>query len=148
MMHSLVVAAEEGGTEPRMHHKLAGVDGDWEISSAAARAAAILSHSLPLMAIVVVTSDGRSADLLSSYRPGVPIIAITDDQAAAQRLAIRWGITPHIEPPTENFLASLELARTVLHRDFPKRKTGAFALVTGFPKGRRTNTVTLQQLFD
>jgi pyruvate kinase len=146
MMHALAVAAEAEGIDPREQHKLARVDQDWELSSAAARAAAILSHSLPLMAIVVVTSDGHSAAMLSSYRPGVPIIAITDDHVAAQRLAVRWGITPHVEPPTENFLGSLELGRKVLRRHFPEATTGAFALVTGFPKGQRMNTVTLQQL--
>lgn len=148
MMHSLVMAAEEGGTLPTNLDRLARVDSGWEFSGAAARAAAILTRSLPLLGVVVVTSDGRSADLLSSYRPGVPIVAITDDVAAARRLAVRWGVVPHIEPPTQNFLESIGLARKVLHRVFPRDNAGSFALVTGFPKGNRTNTLTLQQLAD
>src|SRR5690606_22916148 len=94
--------------EPRTMSRVAG---EWEFTGAAARGAAILTTALSLMSVVVVTSDGNSASLLSSYRPRVPIIAITDDEEAARRLTLSWGVYPRLEPPTENFLGSIELSR-------------------------------------
>ena len=146
MMKSLVLAAESESQFVLDPRSMVRVAGEWEFTGAAARGAAILTTALSLMAIVVVTTDGNSASLLSSYRPRVPIIAITDDEAAARRLALSWGVYPRKEPPTPNFLGSIELSRRVLAEFFPEQATGAFALVTGFPKGNKTNTVTLQHL--
>lgn len=146
MMRSLVDAAEAEWDHTRDALKLVRITGEWEMTSAAARGAAMLSSTLSLMALVVVTTDGRTADLLSGYRPAVPVLAITDDVTAARRLALRWGVTPVIEPPPANLLGSIDLARRVLRQHFPGVSDGAFALVTGFPRGSRTNTVTLQTL--
>jgi pyruvate kinase len=148
MMKSLIDAAEEELDHQTELRQLARVSEEWELASGAARAAAILTTTLPLMAVVVVTSDGRTADLLSGYRPRVPILAITDDPEAAARLALRWGVRPSVEPPSPNLLSSIDMARKVLRENFPAAQHGAFALVTGFPRGRRTNTVTLQHLDD
>lgn len=146
MMKSLVQEAEaaaEFHVDPR---QLARVGGGWEFTGAAARGAAILTTALHLAAVVVVTSDGQSASLIASYRPRCPIIAITDDELTARRLALRWGVRSRVEPPTANFLGSIDLARQVLAEMFPEITEGSFALVTGFPKGSRSNTVTLQTL--
>jgi pyruvate kinase len=146
MMKSLVLEAEAASDFAVDPRQLARVSGGWEFTGAAARGAAILTTALQLAAVVVVTSDGQSAGLLSSYRPRCPIIAITDDENAARRLGLRWGVLARVEPPTANLMGSIELARGVLAELFPERTDGAFALVTGFPKGSRTNTVTLQTL--
>lgn len=61
-------------------------------------------------------------------------------------MALRWGVRSRVEPPTANFLGSIDLARQVLAEMFPEITEGSFALVTGFPKGSRSNTVTLQTL--
>jgi pyruvate kinase len=146
MMKSLILEAEAASDFAVDPRQLARVSGGWEFTGAAARGAAILTTALQLAAVVVVTSDGQSAGLLSSYRPRCPIIAITDDENAARRLGLRWGVVARVEPPTANLMGSIELARGVLAELFPERTEGAFALVTGFPKGSRTNTVTLQTL--
>lgn len=146
MMRSLVEAAEAEGERAEVSRKPSRIAGEWEMTNAAARGASMLSESLPLMAIVVVTSDGRSADLLSGYRPHVPVLALTDNQQAAARLALRWGIVPQVEPAPENLLGSIALARSALRSHFDAHRQGPFALVTGFPRGSRTNTVTLQTL--
>ena len=144
MMQSLIVAAETDRDHTEGARKLARVTGEWEMTSAAARGAAMLASTLSLRALVVVTSDGRTADLLSGYRPSAPILAITDDVGAARRLALRWGVTPCVQPPPSNLLGSIDLAVHVLKERFPNEHEGAYALVTGFPRGSRTNTVTLQ----
>jgi pyruvate kinase len=146
MMKALIQEAEAASDFSVDPRQLARVGGGWEFSGAAARGAAILTGALQLAAVVVVTSDGQSAGLLASYRPRCPIIAITDDETAARRLALRWGVYSRVEPPTPNFLGSIDLARSVLAEMLPQVTEGSFALVTGFPKGSRTNTVTLQTL--
>ena len=55
------------------------------------RAAVVLVE--PLKAIVTLTRDGRTASLLSDYRPRAPIVAIAPQVAAAQRLALAWGVS-------------------------------------------------------
>src|SRR5690606_9872696 len=63
----------------------------WGYADAAARAAAMLSFTLPIKAIVTFTRDGRTARLISEYRPRSMVIAITARQEIANRLALEWG---------------------------------------------------------
>ncbi|MDB4989492.1 MAG: Pyruvate kinase [Myxococcaceae bacterium] len=119
---------------------------NWDFSSAAARAAALLSFTLPLKAIVILTRDGRTADLLSEYRPAAPIIAITPQVAAANRLALAWGVTPRLGLPAEDLEETLRIATAVLLRERVCEKGDAFALVVGWPTSSNTNTVKLHRL--
>jgi pyruvate kinase len=118
----------------------------WDFSSAAARAAALLSFTLPLKAIVILTRDGRTADLVSEYRPAAPIIAITPQVSAANRLALAWGVTPRLGLPAEDLEETLRIATTVLLRERICEKGDAFALVVGWPASSNTNTVKLHRL--
>jgi pyruvate kinase len=118
----------------------------WDFSSAAARAAALLSFTLPLKAIVILTRDGRTADLVSEYRPAAPIIAITPQVSAANRLALAWGVTPRLGLPAEDLEETLRIATTVLLRERICEKGDAFALVVGWPTSSNTNTVKLHRL--
>lgn len=118
----------------------------WDFSSAAARAAALLSFTLPLKAIVILTRDGRTADLLSEYRPAAPIIAITPQVGAANRLALAWGVTPRLGLPAEDLEETLRIATSVLLRERVCEKGDAFALVVGWPTSSNTNTVKLHRL--
>ena len=119
---------------------------NWDFSSAAARAAALLSFTLPLKAIEILTRDGRTADLLSEYRPAAPIIAITPQVAAANRLALAWGVTPRLGLPAEDLEETLRIATAVLLREGVCQKGDAFALVVGWPTSSNTNTVKLHRL--
>ncbi len=118
----------------------------WDFSSAAARAAALLSFTLPLKAIVILTRDGNSADLLSEYRPKAPIVAITPQVAAANRLALAWGVLPRLGLPAEDLEEALRIAISVLVRERVCVKGDAFALVVGWPPSSNTNTVKLHRL--
>lgn len=118
----------------------------WDFASAAARAAALLSFSLPLKAIVILTRDGRTADLLSEYRPKAPIVAITPQVAAANRLALAWGVLPRLGLPAEDLEETLRIATSVLVRERVCQKGDAFALVVGWPPSSNTNTVKLHRL--
>ena len=118
----------------------------WDFASAAARAAALLSFTLPLKAIVILTRDGRTADLISEYRPKAPIIAITPQVSAANRLALAWGVLPRLGLPAEDLEETLRIATSVLLRERVCQKGDAFALVVGWPPSSNTNTVKLHRL--
>jgi pyruvate kinase len=118
----------------------------WDFSNAAARAAALLSFTLPLKAIVTLTRDGRTASLLSDYRPRAPIVAITPQISAAQRLALAWGVLPRLGLPAEDLEETLRIATAVLAREKVCQKGDAFAIVVGWPPSSNTNTVKLHRL--
>lgn len=118
----------------------------WEFASAAARAAAMLSFTLPIKAIVILTRDGRTADLVSEHRPRAPIVAITPQVSAANRLALSWGVLPRLGLPAEDLDEALRIATSVLVRERVCKKGDAFALVVGWPPSSNTNTVKLHRL--
>ena len=119
---------------------------DWDFANAGARAAALLTFTLPLKAIVTLTRDGRTASLLSGYRPRAPIVAITPQVSAAQRLALCWGVLPRLGLPAEDLEETLRIATAVLVREKVCQKGDAFALVVGWPPSSNTNTVKLHRL--
>ncbi|MFT3923447.1 MAG: pyruvate kinase [Myxococcales bacterium] len=119
---------------------------DWDFATAGARAAALLSFTLPLRAVVTLTRDGRTAALLSEYRPRAPIVAITPQVSAANRLALCWGVVPRLGLPAEDLEETLRIATSVLAREKICAKGDAFALVIGWPPSSGTNTVKLHRL--
>ncbi len=118
----------------------------WDFVNAGARAAALLSFTLPLKAIVVITRDGRTAQVLSDYRPKAPILAITPQVAAANRLALCWGVIPRLDLPPEDLEETLRIATALVSRERLCEKGDAFALVVGWPPSSGTNTVKLHRL--
>ncbi len=119
---------------------------EWTFPSAAARAAALLSHVLPLRAVVTFTRDGRSASLIAEHRARAPIVAITADPGVASRLALEWGVIPRVEVPPEDLEETLRIACSLLAREGLCRRGDAFAMVVGWPLSGRTNTVKLHRL--
>ncbi len=119
---------------------------DWPFSSAAARAAALLTSHLPLRAVVVFTRDGRSAGLLAEHRPKAPILAVTSDVRVARRLALEWGVIPRVEVPPESLDETLRIATSLLVREKLCKNGEAFAMVVGWPTSGRTNTLKLHRL--
>lgn len=62
------------------------------------RVAAIASREADAKAIVVFTDSGQSAARLSDERPKAPIVAITAHEPVKNRLALYWGVQPHLYP--------------------------------------------------
>ncbi len=119
---------------------------EWAVSNAAARAAALLSHALPLQVIVVFTRGGTTAALLSEYRPMVPIVAITPNPSIASRMALEWGVAPYLEVPPESTEETLRIATALLVREKLAKSGDHFGLVCAWPTSGRPNTVKLHRL--
>jgi len=119
---------------------------EWAFTDAAASAAALMTHSLPLEALVVFTRDGRTAEILSEYRPRSPIVALTSNRAVANRLALHWGVMPRVEVPPENLPETVRVATGLLLREGVCKVGDAFAIVLGWPVSSGTNTVKLHRI--
>ena len=63
---------------------------------AVARSTAQLSRDLSVRAVVVRSQRGTSATVVSATRPAAPILALTLDPAVARRMALFWGVVPHL----------------------------------------------------
>jgi pyruvate kinase len=46
--------------------------------------------------VVILTETGRSAELLSRYRIPIPVHAITSTQLTRNKMALLYGVTPHV----------------------------------------------------
>ena len=119
---------------------------DWEIPNASARAAAVLTTHLPLKAVAMFTTDGRSASLLAEHRPRAPIVAITNNTQVAQRLSLQWGVIPRLEVPPESLDEALRIATAMLVREKLCKRGDAFAMVVGWPTSGRTNTIKIHRI--
>ena len=63
---------------------------------ALARAARELANTLSVAAIAIFTVTGSTARLLSKERPRVPILAFTPNSSTYLRMALHWGVRPHL----------------------------------------------------
>jgi pyruvate kinase len=146
LMDCIIREVEENTIAQTQRHADGAGRGEWAFADAAAKAAALMTFTLPLKAVVVFTRDGRTANLLSEYRPKAPIVAITSDRGVAQRLALEWGVVPRVDVPPQDLGEVLRIATGVLVREGLCRVGDEFALVLGWPTGAGTNTLKLHRL--
>jgi pyruvate kinase len=84
-----------------------------EVAIAAATVAAVTMLNAPL--VVVITKSGFSARVVSSHRPPVPILTLTDSPETYSRLALLWGVIPHVVESRNTYSEMAEVgARAVL----------------------------------
>ncbi|MCK6573949.1 pyruvate kinase [Myxococcota bacterium] len=141
MMDAIAREVEAGVPLP----EVPGLDGAWRLSNAAARAAAVLSTSMHLSAIVSFTRDGASAERLSEYRPACPVLALAPTEAVAQRLALHWGLVPRVVPrPADPDPAALSALAVAQARALGLAPPGSvIAVIAAVPAGGDANTVQL-----
>jgi len=121
---------------------------DHDDAVAVTRAARELAHDQDVAAVAVFTRLGRSALLMAKARPRVPILAFTSEARTYHRLAMAWGVQPHIVPLVDTVEAMFHCVETAL-RDSGTVKSGQqVVLVCGFPilEMRQPNMVLLHTL--
>lgn len=116
---------------------------DWGFANAAARAAALLSFSLPIKAIAVFTRDGRTANMLAEFRPRAPILALTPSERVATSLALEWGVMPRVAETPDSLNDALKMATQFLLTEKLCEHGDPCLLVVGWPPSAATNTVKL-----
>ncbi len=103
-------------------------------------AACHIAQQLRAACIVAYTSSGITAFRVSKYRPKVPIIAITPNSNIARRLALSWGIEPHlVTEPINADMMFQEAAKIAFNTSLAKQ--GELVVITaGIPTGIPGNT--------
>ncbi len=103
-------------------------------------AACHIAQRLRVACIVAYTSSGITAFRVSKYRPKVPIIAITPNSNIARRLALSWGIEPHlVTEPINADMMFQEAAKIAFNTSLAKQ--GELVVITaGIPTGIPGNT--------
>lgn len=100
------------------------------VADAVAMAAGRAADQLEAAVLVCFTSSGRTARLVARHRPRTPILALTPSPQIARRLALVWGITPHVCPERpDDHEAVLRLAES-LARDQGLVEDGELMVVT------------------
>jgi len=65
-------------------------------------AACDLAETLGARAILVPTFTGRTASAVARLRPRRPIVGLSHHQTAVQQMALEWGVTPVLMPPSDD----------------------------------------------
>jgi pyruvate kinase len=79
-------------------HELPEASDEPTVGQALSNAACDIAEVLRAGAIVVPTYSGRTASAVARLRPRRPIAAITHQWAAAQQMALEWGVLPIVIP--------------------------------------------------
>lgn len=111
-------------------------------------AASDLANDQDVSTIAVFTRMGRSAFLMAKCRPCVPILAFTPEECTYRRLALVWGVQPHIVPFVRTVEEMYSCVEETL-RESGKVKPGQqVVLVCGFPIGemRQPNMLLLHTI--
>jgi pyruvate kinase len=82
-------------------------------AAATTQAARELAHDRNAVAIGVFTRSGRTALLMSKARPMMPILGFTPEPKTYNRMALFWGVDPHLIPmadSVEDMIGQMEQA--------------------------------------
>lgn len=105
VMDRIVRAAE---SEPRYQaSKFEYPKQHMSIPDAMCAAAAAASAALQASVLAVLSESGTTARLVSKQRPQASIVAFTPHDAIRRRMALFWGVDPHLMPSIENADAQL-----------------------------------------
>lgn len=100
-MRRIIMDAEahtlEWGFKPLQEERATADD-----ATATTQAASDLAEDRGAGAIGVFTRSGRTALLMSKARPSVPILAFTPERQTYNRMALFWGVEPHLIPMADS----------------------------------------------
>lgn len=110
---------------------------------AISHASCTVASELNASAIITPTKSGYTAKMVSRYRPNPPIIATTTSENVCRKLALIWGVSPHLSPDMDSTDEMIEksidiAAETGLVEDGDK-----VVITAGLPvgEGGKTNLI-------
>jgi len=89
------------------------------VEDAIAAATASAADMLQVPVIVSFTKSGFTARKISSLRPAPPILGLSTEATTCRRLALVWGVVPHLASRVPDYGAMVDVARdTLLERGY------------------------------
>jgi pyruvate kinase len=104
-------------------------------AAATTQAARDLAHDRDACAIVVFTRSGRTALLMSKARPEMPILGLTPESLTYNRMALFWGVDPHLIPMATSVEEMIGHTEEALLESGKVRKGDRVVLVASLPVG-------------
>ncbi len=98
------------------------------------------SRELHMKLIAVFTHSGFTARLISRYRPLVPIVAFSPEMTTRRRMALIWGVRPHIIKDVQKVDGLAAIAEKRLLEEGLVKKGDVIGIVAGTPMGIRGTT--------
>ncbi len=95
VMDRIILAAEQG-SEPGMVRLPRQDKRRAPFPAAVCKAAASAASAIEAQAIVAFTEAGATARLMSKHRPAAPIIGLSPFEPVRRRMALYWGVVPHV----------------------------------------------------
>lgn len=134
MMRDIILQSEEHLTDwGRWHGSKVGTHEDDAISIT--NAAKELAHDLNVAAIVVFTQSGRTALLMSKSNPRVPILGFTPNEDTYRKMALYWGVYPHLTQFSNSFEEMLAHVESAMIASTPIKPGQQVVVISGFPVG-------------
>ncbi len=111
-------------------------------------AACQMSQSLGAACIVAYTTSGSTALRVSRYRPEAPILALTPDERITRKLALSWGVEPHLTPAATDVDMMFHEATQLALKSGVARKGDLIVITAGIPMGvpGSTNVVKVHRV--
>jgi pyruvate kinase len=118
------------------------------VPEAMCAAAASASAAMQASALAVLTESGTTAQLVSKQRPLAPIVAFTPHDAVRRRMALLWGVNPHLMPSIDNQDAQVLEVERRLREDKLVQVGDRVVLLSGTVAGRPggTNVMKLHEV--
>ncbi|MGA9532307.1 MAG: pyruvate kinase [Anaerolineales bacterium] len=104
-------------------------------AAATTQAARDLAHDRQAQAIAVFTRSGRTALLMSKARPSMPILGFTPERVTYQRMALHWGVEPHLIPMADSVEEMIDQVEGSLLRTGQVEDGDRVVLVASLPVG-------------
>lgn len=120
----------EWGFEPS-HHQTPTIDD----AVATTQAARELAEDREARAVGVFTRSGRTALLMSKTRPSMPILGFTPERQTYHRMALFWGVDPHLIPMAASVEEMIDHMERALLRTGQVQEGDRVVLVASLPVG-------------
>ncbi len=107
-------------------------------------AACNIAERLGAAAILAFTTSGSTAMRVAKYRPRCPVLAITPHEHVLRRLALVWGLTPHIARQSASIEQLFEQGIETVQQVGLAASGDLVVMTAGVPSGIPGNTNTLK----
>jgi len=118
------------------------------ITDAIGRATVRIAREIDAKLIVTSTSSGYTARQIARERPHRPIVAFTPSERTLRRLALVWGATPVLVPPSGSTDEMLETVGRKLQERGEAKPGDAVVVTGGIPSGAegKTNFIKVHRI--
>ena len=116
------------------------VVGENDVASAVAQAATQIAKNVGARVIVAFTETGSTARLISKYRPHQSVVAFTPNTTTRRRMALFWGIEPHVFERREYTDDEIAAAAAILEEEGVVTAGETVVMVAGVPPNFQAST--------